>query len=121
MCIRDSYETIQIKNSNDVEMLAEGLTASPEYTLSYYDWLVDGYVTLSKADNEEYNTSLLTPITNYEYEAKIEDDKRNIFLLKPLYVSLVLDDLTEMMKYKKGSTEYISKSLKKAENIRLYQ
>ena len=115
------YETIQIKNSNDVEMLAEGLTVSPEYTLSYYDWLVDGYVTLSKADNEEYNTSLLTPITNYEYEAKIEDDKRNIFLLKPLYVSLVLDDLTEMMKYKKGSTEYISKSLKKAENIRLYQ
>jgi hypothetical protein len=115
------YETIQIKNSNDVEMLAEGLTASPEYTLSYYDWLVDGYVTLSKADNEEYNTSLLTPITNYEYEAKIEDDKRNIFLLKPIYVSLVLDDLTEMMKYKKGSTEYISKSLKKAENIRLYQ
>ena len=115
------YETIQIKNSNDVEILAEGLTVSPEYTLSYYDWLVDGYVTLSKADNEEYNTSLLTPITNYEYEAKIEDDKRNIFLLKPLYVSLVLDDLTEMMKYKKGSTEYISKSLKKAENIRLYQ
>jgi len=115
------YETIQIKNSNDVEMLAEGLTVSPEYTLSYYDWLVDGYVTLSKADNEEYNTSLLTPITNYEYEAKIEDDKRNIFLLKPIYVSLVLDDLTEMMKYKKGSTEYISKSLKKAENIRLYQ
>jgi len=115
------YETIQIKNSNDVEILAEGLTVSPEYTLSYYDWLVDGYVTLSKADNEEYNTSLLTPITNYEYEAKIEDDKRNIFLLKPIYVSLVLDDLTEMMKYKKGSTEYISKSLKKAENIRLYQ
>ena len=115
------YETIQIKNSNDVEILAEGLTASPEYTLSYYDWLVDGYVTLSKADNEEYNTSLLTPITNYEYEAKIEDDKRNIFLLKPIYVSLVLDDLSEMMKYKKGSTEYISKSLKKAENIRLYQ
>ena len=29
------YETIQIKNSNDVEILAEGLTVSPEYTLSY--------------------------------------------------------------------------------------
>ena len=52
---------------------------------------------------------------------QIENDKRNIFLLKPLYVGLVLDDLSEMMKYKKGSTEYISKSLKKAENIRLYQ
>ena len=115
------YETKQIKNSNDVEILAEGLTASPEYTLTYYDWLVSGYVILSKAANETYNTSLLTPITNYQYEEKIEDDKRNIFLLKPLYVSLVIDDLTDMMKYKKGSTEFISKSLKKAENIRLYQ
>ena len=114
------YETNQIKNSTGVEILAEGLTASPEYTLTYYDWLVGGYVTLSKADDEAYNTSLLTPVTNYEYETKIEDKKRNIFLLKPLYVSLVIDDLTEMMKYKKGSTEYISKSLKKAENIRLY-
>ena len=115
------YETKQIKNSNDVEILAEGLTASPEYTLTYYDWLVSGYVTLSKADDEIYNTSLLTQITNYQYQEKIENDKRNIFLLKPLYVSLVIDDLTDMMKYKKGSTEYISKSLKKAENIRLYQ
>ena len=115
------YETKQIKNSNDVEILAEGLTVSPDYTLTYYDWLVSGYVILSKAANETYNTSLLTPITNYQYEEKIEDDKRNIFLLKPLYISLVIDDLSEMMKYKKGSTEYISKSLKKAENIRLYQ
>jgi len=115
------YETKQIKNTNDVEILAEGLTASPEYTLTYYDWLVSGYVTLSKADDEIYNTSLLTQITNYQYEEKIENDKRNIFLLKPLYVSLVIDDLSDMMKYKKGSTEYISKSLKKAENIKLYQ
>ena len=115
------YETKQIKNSNDVEILAEGLTVSPDYTLTYYDWLVSGYVILSKAANETYNTSLLTPITNYQYQEKIEDDKRNIFLLKPLYVSLVIDDLTDMMKYKKGSTEFISKSLKKAENIRLYQ
>ena len=115
------YETKQIKNTNDVEILAEGLTASPEYTLTYYDWLVGGYVTLSKSDDEIYNTSLLTQITNYQYEEKIENDKRNIFLLKPLYISLVIDDLTDMMKYKKGSTEFISKSLKKAENIRLYQ
>ena len=115
------YETKQIKNTANIEILAEGLTVSPEYTLQYYDWMVDGYVNLTKADDEAYNTSLLTPITNYEYESKIEDDKRNIFLLKPMYVSLVIDDLSELMQYKKGSTEYISKSLKKAENIRLYQ
>ena len=115
------YVTKEIKNSAEVEVVKEGLTVAADYSITYYDWLVDGYVTISKADDEEYNPLLVTPVTNYEYEEQIENDKRNIFLLKPLYVGLVLDDLSEMMKYKKGSTEYISKSLKKAENIRLYQ
>jgi len=51
---------------------------------------------------------------------KIEDDKRNIFALKPRYLNIIKDDLQEMMAYKKGSTSYISETLKRAENIRLY-
>ena len=61
------------------------------------------------------------PVTNYEYEEKIENKKRNIYILKQEYVSVVLDDINELMPYKKGSTEYIDKTLKRAENIRLYQ
>ena len=48
------------------------------------------------------------------------DKKRNIFLLKPDYVHVVKDDMTSIMRYKKGSTQYVSGTLKKAENIRLY-
>ena len=33
----------------------------------------------------------------------------------------ILDDVEDIMPYKKGSTEFLSKSLKRAENIRLYQ
>jgi len=115
------YETKQIKTTEGVEVLKEGLQVAPDYTFTYYDWLTDGYTSFVKDNDEIYNSSLVTPVTNYEYEDKIENDKRNIFLLKPIYLGIVLDDLSEMMKYKKGSTEYISKSLKKAENIRLYQ
>ena len=32
-----------------------------------------------------------------------------------------LDDADEIMPYEKGSTEFIDRNLKKAENIRLYQ
>jgi hypothetical protein len=60
------------------------------------------------------------PVTNYEYEVEIEDAKRNIFLLKPQYLSVVRDDLEEMMIYKKGSTQYTSETLKTADNIRIY-
>ena len=51
---------------------------------------------------------------------KIQDDKRNIFTLKPRYLNIVKDDLKEMMEYKKGSTQYKSKTLKTADNIRLF-
>ena len=43
-----------------------------------------------------------------------------IFLLKAKYLNIVYDDLEEMMTYKEGSTQYVSETLKRADNIRLY-
>jgi hypothetical protein len=33
--------------------------------------------------------NIATPITNYEYEEKVENDKRNIFLLKSTYLGII--------------------------------
>ena len=60
-------------------------------------------------------------ITNYEYEENLQNDRRNIFVLKSRFLSIVKDDLEEMMEYKKGSTQYKSETLKTADNIRLFQ
>ena len=60
-------------------------------------------------------------VTNFQHELKINDDKRRIFLIKPIYLNVVFDDLEEMMVYKKGSTQYVSKSLKRAEDLRLFE
>ena len=105
------YETIEIKNSMGVKLVEAGLEVESDYSITYYDSITEQEVT---------QTNIVTPITNLEYETKLDDDKRNIFLLKPSYVNVVKDDMEEIMAYKKGSTEYISKTLKKAENIRLY-
>ena len=105
------YETIEIKNSMGVKLVEQGLEVDSDYSITYYDSITEQEVT---------QTNIVTPITNLEYETKLDDDKRNIFLLKPSYVNVVADDMEEIMAYKKGSTEYISKTLKKAENIRLY-
>ena len=43
------------------------------------------------------------------------------FLNKEGFVNIVKDDLKEEMKYKKGGTQFVSPTLKKAENIKLYQ
>ena len=105
------YETIEVKNSTNVVIVEEGLTVESDFSVEFYDWMIDSL---------ETKQGITTPITNYEYELKIEDDKRNIFALKPRYLNIVKDDLEEMMAYKKGSTGYISETLKRAENIRLY-
>ena len=105
------YETIEVKNSSGVVVVEEGLTVESDFSVEFYDWMIDSL---------ETKQGITTPITNYEYEMKIEDDKRNIFALKPRYLNIIKDDLQEMMVYKKGSTGYISETLKRAENIRLY-
>ena len=75
-------------------------------------------------DDNAYHTipaaNMTQAVTNYEYEIKKEDDKRNIFTLKPDYLSVIFNDMDEIMPYKKGATQYVSDTLKKGENIRLY-
>ena len=60
------------------------------------------------------------PVTNYQYEQKVNEDKRNIYLLQPRYVQVVRDDLEDLMTYREGSTQYMSETLKRADNIRLF-
>ena len=64
---------------------------------------------------------MVKEITNYEYEIEKETDKRNIYLLKPDYLNVIFNDLDDIMTYKKGAAQYVSDTLKKGENIRLYQ
>jgi hypothetical protein len=105
------YETTEVKNTQGVTIIPAGLQVDSSYSVSYYDFFTDLQVTTG---------NLAIPVTNYEYEEKVENDKRNIFLLKPRYLNIVFDDMEEIMQYKKGSTQYVSESLKTGDNIRLY-
>jgi hypothetical protein len=60
-------------------------------------------------------------VTNYEYESNLNEEKRNIFVLKPRYLNIIFNDLDELMPYKRGSQQYVSENLKRGDNIRLYQ
>lgn len=67
------------------------------------------------------SSDFVRPISNYEYESRIEDKKRNIFVLKPKYLNIIYNDLDDIMPYKKGSTQFVNATLKRGDNIRLYQ
>ena len=76
-------------------------------------------------DNKSYHTipaaKMTKAVTNYQYEMDIENRKRNIRLLKMNYMTIVREDMESLMKYKKGGTQYVSTTLKRGENIKLYQ
>lgn len=122
------YETEEVKNSQGVIIVPAGLEVPEKiveekitengrrielvpYFVSYYDFFIQQQITTG-------NISI--PVTNYEYEEKVENDKRNIFLLKKDYVGIILNDMEGIMEYKEGSSQYVSETLKRADNIRLF-
>lgn len=60
---------------------------------------------------EAQGNLLAFPVTIYEYENQINDDKRNLYLLKDQYVQLFIDDIRKQTKYKKSSS-FINDKLK---------
>ena len=104
------YETKKVLNSDGVTIVPAGLTIKQGSTYSYYD--ISGDITVTTED-------FTTPVTNKEYEERIEEEKRNIYLLKPIYLPVILDNIEADMAYKKGSSDYISGTLKSSDNIRL--
>jgi len=105
------YETVETKNTKGTIIVKKGLEVPQDYSFEYYDKVLGKYVTAS---------DITSVVSNYDYEIKIENAKRNIYVLKPEYLNVVLNDMNNIMPYKKGSTQYVSETLVKGENIRLY-
>ena len=104
------YETIEVKDARDVKILNAGLKVESDYSITFFD---------ERADQMKTVTPTI-PVTNYQYEEKVNEDKRNIYLLQPRYLQVVRDDLEDIMTYREGSTQYMSETLKRADNIRLF-
>lgn len=104
------YETVETKNSKGVVIIPGGQQVPSDYSVTFYDDKLEQMITSSEK----------ITVTNYQYEEKIQEDKRNIFLLKPDYLPVILEDIEDLMPYRKGSTQYVSETLKRADNIRLY-
>ena len=105
------YETEEVKNSQGVTIVSAGLKVDSTYSVNYYDYFIDQQIDTG---------NISVPVTNYEYEEENENNKRNIYVLKPTYLNIVLNDMKELMPYKEGSSQYKTETLKTADNIRLY-
>jgi AAA15 family ATPase/GTPase len=64
-------------------------------------------------------SALARPITNYEYESKLNEDKRKLLIIKPEYLSVIITDLRNIMTYDADDPNYINDKLKKTYNERI--
>ena len=107
------YETREIKNSVGKVIVPEGLEVASDFSITFFDTGLGVQQTVS--------TEIVTEITNEVYEIRIIDDMRNINIIKPRFVGLIIEEIEKVMKYPKGSTQYVSKKVVKGENIRIYE
>ena len=105
------YESREVKTTDNSIIIPAGQRVGVAQSVSYYDDALGQHVRA---------TDVSLPVTNYTHEERLNNDKRNIFVLKASYLNIVFDDLEEIMEYKKGSTQYVSETLVQGDNIRLF-
>jgi len=100
------YETEEIRDGEGKLIQPANLWVDSDHSVS---WMENGTVKTQ---------TKIKSFTYLQHEMDLNDKKRNIGILKREYVSAVMEDMKEIMDYKK-SDQYISKDLKKTENPRI--
>ena len=96
------FETTEVKDSNDRLILPKGK-------------VVDSNFTIPKPGEPTATINPVVGITNYEYETRLNDEKRNIFILREGYLQQFLNDIREIMTYDESS-EFIDERTAQTEN-----
>ena len=103
------FETKEIKNSSGSIILEKGKVVDSDFVFKYYD--TNGIV-------EVKGTNVRTGVSNYDYEVRLNEEKRSIFVLKPEYLQQFLNDFRDIMLYGQSS-QTINDNLMKTENTNI--
>ena len=101
------YETRKIVDEYDRTVIPAGLQVDANFSFKYKNF-----------SNSIVTVNPVSAITNYQYEVKLNDQKRRIRILKPAYLSAFISEHREIVDYDKSS-DYISKRLKGTYNPRI--
>ena len=97
------FETKEVKNADGKLILPKGK-------------VVDGGFTIPNPDNVSANLNPVVGISNFEYETRLNDEKRNIYVLREGYIQTFLNDIREIMTYDESS-EFVDERTIQTENF----
>ena len=100
------YETKLIRNSRGQLIQPEGITVPEDHSITFLD---NG---VSRTETQ------ITSFTFLENEIRLNDNKRNINVLRQEFLTLFLEDVSNIMEYK-PSRQLVNNKLKKTENPRI--
>ena len=99
------YETIEVKDSRGRLILPAGK-------------IVDSTFTIPDPNISIQTLNPVVGISNYEYEVRKNNKKRDIYVLKPAYLQQVINDTRKAMTYDRSS-QYVNDKLIRTENTRV--
>ena len=105
------FETKEVKNSSGTILLNKGIVVDSDFEFNYYEDTTNKYINVK-------GTKIRTGISNYEYETRLNDEKRSIFLLKSEYLQQFINDFRDIMIYGQSS-QAINDNLIKTENTNI--
>ena len=99
------FETTEVKDSSGRLILPKGK-------------VVDSNFTIPKPGTPTATLNPVIGISNYEYETRLNEDKRNIFILREEYLQQFLDDMRSIMTYDESS-EFVNQRTLQTENTNI--
>ena len=118
---REIYEYSANKYGNDLNEIryyhTKEVKDSSGNIILPKDKIVDKDFTIPDPSSPTATLNPVGGVTNYDHESKINEDKRNITLLRPSYLNVFLLDIREIMTYS-NSSQYVNKGLVRTENTR---
>ena len=102
------YETISHFDSRGKLIIPSEKIVDQNFSVTYYD----------ENQNRSVTIFPVKSVSNYEYEIKLNENKRNIYVLRSKFLQTIIDDMEEIMNYG-FSSQYVDNNTKKGENLRV--
>ena len=99
------FETKETKDSNNRLILPKGK-------------VVDSNFTIPKPGEPTATLNPVVGISNYEYETRLNEEKRNIFILREEFLQEFISDMRQIMTYEESS-EFVNERTIQTENTNI--
>ena len=111
------HETTEFRDRDNQLIVPAGLIVDENWSMEY---LSGGQVKSTNTPSSTSNMSEkpIKAVTFLEFETDLNEEKRNINVLKPDLLGLFMKDFDRVMKYDKSS-QYVNRKLKNTENPRI--